>query len=203
MVENLDPKLYDPFAQGGLDEALGLAVRTRRVGPGVDELEAEPAAEVAEASGAVARAVVGHDAFDGDAEAGVVGDGGPEEGGRAGLALAGHDPAEGDAGGVVDGDMDELPAGAAVAVAVPPAGDAMAGPVELPELLDVDVDQLAGLVALVAPGWLGRLQRGQYVSQRRVDLGQLAQRVERGVIVTVFPDGAEKYLSESFWTADE
>ena len=32
---------------------------------------------------------------------------------------------------------------------------------------------------------------------------QLAQRVERGVIVTVFPDGAEKYLSESFWTADE
>ena len=24
----------------------------------------------------------------------------------------------------------------------------------------------------------------------------------RGVVVTVFPDGAEKYLSESFWTAE-
>ena len=28
---------------------------------------------------------------------------------------------------------------------------------------------------------------------------QVARRLERGVIVTVFPDGAEKYLSESFW----
>ena len=32
---------------------------------------------------------------------------------------------------------------------------------------------------------------------------QVAQRIDRGVIVTVFPDGAEKYLSESFWTADD
>jgi cysteine synthase B len=31
----------------------------------------------------------------------------------------------------------------------------------------------------------------------------IAQRLEKGVIVTVFPDGAEKYLSESFWTADD
>src|SRR5204863_8514626 len=32
---------------------------------------------------------------------------------------------------------------------------------------------------------------------------QVARRLDTGVIVTVFPDGAEKYLSESFWTADE
>jgi cysteine synthase B len=31
----------------------------------------------------------------------------------------------------------------------------------------------------------------------------VARRLEAGVVVTVFPDGAEKYLSESFWTADE
>jgi cysteine synthase B len=31
---------------------------------------------------------------------------------------------------------------------------------------------------------------------------QVAHRVKQGVIVTVFPDGAEKYLSESFWTAE-
>ena len=31
---------------------------------------------------------------------------------------------------------------------------------------------------------------------------QVARRLERGVIVTVFPDGAEKYLTEKFWTAD-
>lgn len=32
---------------------------------------------------------------------------------------------------------------------------------------------------------------------------RVARRVGDGVLVTVFPDGAEKYLSESFWTADE
>src|SRR5262245_58104914 len=31
---------------------------------------------------------------------------------------------------------------------------------------------------------------------------KVARRLEEGVVVTVFPDGAEKYLSESFWTAD-
>ena len=32
---------------------------------------------------------------------------------------------------------------------------------------------------------------------------QVARLIAQGVLVTVFPDGAEKYLSESFWTADE
>jgi len=31
----------------------------------------------------------------------------------------------------------------------------------------------------------------------------VARRIARGVVVTVFPDGAEKYLTERFWTADE
>jgi cysteine synthase B len=31
----------------------------------------------------------------------------------------------------------------------------------------------------------------------------VARRLDSGVVVTVFPDGAEKYLSEAFWTADE
>ncbi len=31
---------------------------------------------------------------------------------------------------------------------------------------------------------------------------KVARRLKQGVVVTVFPDGAEKYLSESFWTAD-
>ena len=32
---------------------------------------------------------------------------------------------------------------------------------------------------------------------------QVARGIGQGVLVTVFPDGAEKYLSESFWTADD
>jgi cysteine synthase len=31
----------------------------------------------------------------------------------------------------------------------------------------------------------------------------VARTIERGVIVTVFPDGAEKYLNETFWTLNE
>jgi cysteine synthase B len=31
---------------------------------------------------------------------------------------------------------------------------------------------------------------------------QFARTLDRGVLVTVFPDGAEKYLTESFWTAE-
>jgi cysteine synthase B len=30
----------------------------------------------------------------------------------------------------------------------------------------------------------------------------VAKRLDRGIVVTVFPDGAEKYLTESFWTAE-
>jgi cysteine synthase B len=31
----------------------------------------------------------------------------------------------------------------------------------------------------------------------------VARRAGSGVVVTVFPDGAEKYLTESFWTGDD
>jgi cysteine synthase B len=31
---------------------------------------------------------------------------------------------------------------------------------------------------------------------------QVARTLDRGVVVTVFPDGAEKYLSETFWTLE-
>ena len=30
----------------------------------------------------------------------------------------------------------------------------------------------------------------------------VARRLDRGMVVTVFPDGADKYLTESFWTVD-
>jgi cysteine synthase B len=32
---------------------------------------------------------------------------------------------------------------------------------------------------------------------------QVARRLQQGVIVTVFPDGAEKYLSETFWSNND
>src|SRR5690606_7115222 len=151
-----------PFPQGGLDEPLGLAVCLGCIGPGSDVPEAEVGAGLPEGPGAIAGAVVGHDAGDGDAEAAVVGDGGLEEGNGALLLLVGQDLREGDARGVVDADVDELPAAAAAAiVAGVMAGDAVADLVEAAELLDVEVDQLARLLALVAADRLGRLQVAQ------------------------------------------
>ena len=32
---------------------------------------------------------------------------------------------------------------------------------------------------------------------------QVAKKIDRGVVVTIFPDGAEKYLTESFWTVND
>ena len=71
--------------------------------------------------------------------------------------LVWQDLREGDAGGVVDADMDELPAAAARAgIAGTFAGNAMTDALETAELLDVDVDHLAGMLALVAPDRFGR-----------------------------------------------
>ncbi len=62
-----------PFAQGRLYEAFGLAVCFWGIGFGSDVFEAELFAGVFEGEGFVAGPVVGHDALDGDAEAGVPG----------------------------------------------------------------------------------------------------------------------------------
>ena len=60
------------------------------------------------------------------------------------LAMTCH---EGEAGSIVDADVDELPTDAAVTIDLAglSAGDAMTDGAEAAELLDVDVDQLAGL----------------------------------------------------------
>jgi hypothetical protein len=58
--------------------------------------------------------------------------------------------------------MRVLPANpAAIALACAVAGDAMANLVEFTELFDVDVDQFAGTLALVAPHRLSWFQRSE------------------------------------------
>src|SRR3954463_6222909 len=149
-----------PFAQGGLDEALGLAVCLGRIRLGPDVLETEIAAGAAEGLGAIAGAIVGHHTGNRDAKARVVGDRGLEEGDRALLLLVREDLRKGHAGGIVDADVDELPSDApALALTGSVAGDAMADPVEAAELFDIDVDQFAGLFALVAANRRGGFER--------------------------------------------
>lgn len=120
-------------------------------------LEAEIAAGLSEGLRSVAGAVVSHDAGYRDAEAGVVGDRRLEEGDGAFFFLIGQYLREGDAGGVVDADMDEFPTAAARAgIAGGLAGNAMTDALETTELLDVDMDHLAGMLALVVSDRLGR-----------------------------------------------
>ncbi len=68
-----------PFSECGLNEALGLAVRLRGVGPDPDVLDSELLAGAGEGFGEIAAAIVSHDAFDGNAKALEVGNGGDQE----------------------------------------------------------------------------------------------------------------------------
>jgi hypothetical protein len=100
----------------------------------------------------------------------VVGDSGLEEGDGAGLALSLHDAAEGDAGGIVDGDMDELPSGLSIApLLAAHSPDPMTGSAESAELFDVDVDQLAGPLALVSARRLCRLEGAQAIEAQTLE----------------------------------
>ena len=146
-----------PFAQGGLDEALGLAVGARSVGTGEAVLDAELEAGGAKLSGAIAGAVVGEQASDGDAVLGVEGDGGVQEGDSGWALLVGQHAGEGEAGVIVDSDVQSLPAGelrASAATAVAPNGDLLiAG-----HALDVEMEQIAGSGMFIAHDGRSRME---------------------------------------------
>jgi hypothetical protein len=100
--------------------------------------------------GAIGRAVVGHDALDGDAVPAEPGERALEEAGGVLLALGLEDLGVGQPAGVVDADMKDVEAGSARDAPGPVARDAMAWNAEAAELLGVEVDHLAGGGALVA-----------------------------------------------------
>src|SRR5258707_10669324 len=114
-----------PFAQGGLDEAFRFAIGAGSVRAGEAVLDTELEAGGAELSGAIAGAVVGEQAANGDAVPGVEGDGGAQEGDGGFALLVGQHAGEGEAGGIGDGGVQSLPAGAlrgAAPAAPPPNG---------------------------------------------------------------------------------
>jgi S-sulfo-L-cysteine synthase (O-acetyl-L-serine-dependent) len=69
------------------------------------------------------------------------------------------------------------------------------------EDLRVDTDEAYRMVRRLAreEGMLAGISSGAAM----VATLKVARRIDRGVVVTVFPDGAEKYLSESFWTVND
>src|SRR5260221_4266746 len=77
------------------------------------------------------------------------------------VALIGQKLGEGDAGSVIDGDVEKLPSGAAGVIALAVASDAVADPLDAGELLDIEVDEFARVLTLVAAHRRWRLQRGE------------------------------------------
>ncbi len=71
-----------------------------------------------------------------------------------------HDLDESDARGIVDTDVNELPADAEMTVdrARMSSGDAVPHRANPAELLDVEMDELAGVLALIAAHRIGRFQ---------------------------------------------
>jgi hypothetical protein len=141
--------------------------------------------------GAIAGAVVAHYALNGDAVAGVERDSSSQEADGGGGFLVGEDLDVGQAGGVVDADVHELPADrflallARAALQTPVAVNAMAGAAgrDPAEFLDVDVQQLARVAALVAVGRLRRLKAAELAQadaqQDRRDRRQRHRQTER------------------------
>jgi len=65
------------------------------------------------------------------------------------------------------------------------------------EDLRIDTERAYAMVRRLAreEGLLAGISSGAAVAA----MVDVARRIDHGVVVTVFPDGAEKYLSESFW----
>ena len=125
-----------PFPEGGLYEALGLAVGSRGVGSGTDMADVELGTEISEDPGSAAGSVVGRDAFNGDPEVLIVGDGRLEKGDCASGGLVGHHSGEIHAGIVVDADVQVFPSCAIASVyAGVPSSDWMPGGIEAPNFL--------------------------------------------------------------------
>src|SRR6516162_9361046 len=94
-----------------------------------------------------------------------MGNGGHQECDSALFALVGHHLDERDPRGIVNADMDVLPTDAQVAIdhSGLSAGDAMSHGADAAELLDVDVDELTRVFALIAPDRFSRLQGTQLI----------------------------------------
>src|SRR5260370_650299 len=115
-----------PLAQCGLDEAFSLAIGARSVRTGKAVLDAELEAGGAKRTGAIAGAVVGEQAANGDSVLGVEGDGGTQEGDGGFALLVGQHEGEGEAGVIVDGNVQSLPA-SELRGGVPPPFPAFSG----------------------------------------------------------------------------
>lgn len=138
-----------PFIAEGLDKAFGLAVGARRIRPGADVLEAKGAAGLGKAAREVSRTVVRHHLAALHALAVKPGHSPAQEADRCGLLFVRQHFHVGEPHGVVDRHMDSVVADAGRAALLSVASDAVADLAKASQLLDVDMDQVSGMLPLV------------------------------------------------------
>src|SRR5438067_8891757 len=166
-------------------EPLGLAVGARRVRPGAFVSEPSGRQRRPESLAEIGRTVIGHDPFDGHPLPGKPAEGALEKADRAVLALVRQDLAVSQPGRVIDAHMQRFPADAVMAIdhAARSAGDAMPDPGDTPKLLGIEMDQLAGPLALVSYHRRLRVERGQLAqtepAQDRADRGNRHAQLSR------------------------
>lgn len=178
-----------PTAQESLDESFGLSVGAGTVGPGAQMAQAEALAGRGEAAGYVAGTVVGHDARDVDSMAGVPGDQPSKEGDSGGRSFISQDFGISQTGSVVHGNMDELPTSTSSALFAV-ASNAMADDLDAAQLLDIDVDELARQIPLIAANGLPGveiLESGQTRSNQDASYGGRARADSRGDLRSGLP----------------
>ena len=156
-----------PFAQGGLDEALSLAIDPGRIGPCADMFQAWVTASSGKGFRDIAAAIIGHDTGHFHTGPLVPGDGGPEGNNSTQRFFIGMDLAEGEARMVVNADMHIFPAIAAnrpaarAGLARALARHTVARAFKSPRFPDVEMDQVTRGFAFIAAHLFGRVRIAQ------------------------------------------
>ena len=142
-----------PLPQAGLDKTFSLAIGSWGVRFGAQVADAQFTTGRPEELGQVRIPIVGHHPLNADSELAIVFNGGSEHrNDRVGMLIRGN-VGQRQARGIIDRDMNEVPTDAAIAARAI-ARDAMPYTLDSPEFLDIQVQQLPGMFALVAPyGW--------------------------------------------------
>ena len=150
-----------PLPEGGLDEALGLAVGFWSIGLGETLLEAEGGSGRAHEMRTITRAIVGIETLRLDTVAAEEGEGGVEKSDGTNGGFVWVKLGEGEAGMIIDGNMEELPAGPPDMVGLAITGDAVSWTLDPGQFLDVEMDELAWVRSLVALDRRRRRELGQ------------------------------------------
>ncbi len=150
-----------PFPAQGLDKSLGLAVGAGRVGPGSDMAQSQGAASLGKGIGDIGGAVVAHHPAALDPLAVEPGKRPGEEADHGWFLLVLQYLDVRQPRGVVDGDMDLVVADAVGAPFLAITGDSVPHFPEASQGFDVDVEQIARPLPLVALHWRFGLQVSQ------------------------------------------